>query len=171
MNFNEVKELISILDDSKLAYFEMQNESGYIKIDKSMSRNYVSNKIESNDIKTITSSDEVINSVSSKSIDTVSTKVALQDNEKVADEAEIEEGIEFIKSPIVGTFYSKSSPDAEAFVKKGDVIHKGDIVCIVEAMKLMNEITAEFDCEIVDILGEDGKMVEYSQKLFKVKKL
>ena len=165
MNFEEVKELITMLDNSKLAYFEMENKDGYIKIDKSMSRNYVSTKIE--EVKTPSTNIEAV----SKEIPAkITDKSQVIENTSVNNEVK-EEGVEFIKSPIVGTFYSKSSPDAEPFVKEGDVVHKGDIVCIVEAMKLMNEITAEFDCEIVSVVAEDAKMVEYGQKLFKVKRV
>ena len=165
MNFEEVKELITMLDNSKLAYFEMENKEGYIKIDKSMFRNYVSNKIE--EVKSPSAKNDDIN----KEIP-VENKNELQATENTSVNNEVkEEGVEFIKSPIVGTFYSKSSPDAEPFVKEGDVVHKGDMVCIVEAMKLMNEITAEFDCEIVSVVAEDAKMVEYGQKLFKVKRV
>ncbi|MGM9532520.1 acetyl-CoA carboxylase biotin carboxyl carrier protein [Intestinibacter sp.] len=165
MNFEEVKELITMLDNSKLAYFEMENKDGYIKIDKSMSRNYVSNKIDNSEINTLNKNSEAVNTISEPVVNTSKAEETV-----VADKPK-EEGVEFIKSPIVGTFYSKSSPDAEPFVKEGDVVHKGDIVCIVEAMKLMNEITAEFDCEIVSVVCEDAKMVEYGQKLFKVKRI
>lgn len=160
MNFNEVKELISILDDSRLAYFEMENEDGYIKIDKSMSRDCISNKIQ-NEVSTIENKEEKQDN----------NTVYVKENENIKNEVKTEEGIEFIKSPIVGTFYSKSSPDAEPFVQKGDKISKGEIVCIVEAMKLMNEINAEFDCEIIEVMAQEGKMVQYGQELFKVKKL
>ena len=162
MNFNEVKELISILDDSKLAYFELENEDGYIKIDKSMSRDYVPNKIQ-NEVSAIENKEEKQHN------NTISSKINI--NENITNESQVEENIEFIKSPIVGTFYSKSSPDVEPFVQKGDKVSKGDIVCIVEAMKLMNEINAEFNCEIVEIMAQEGKMVQYGQELFKVKKL
>ena len=76
-----------------------------------------------------------------------------------------------VTSPMVGTFYAAPSPDAEPFVEVGSEIKEGDVVCIIEAMKLMNEITAEFDCEIVSVVCEDAKMVEYGQKLFKVKRV
>lgn len=74
-----------------------------------------------------------------------------------------------VKSPMVGTFYSKSSPTAEAFVKIGSKVKKGDTLCIIEAMKLMNEIESEFDGEIVEILANDDEMVEYGQALFVIK--
>ena len=168
MNFEEVKELITMIDNSKLAYFEIENKDGYIKIDKSISRNYVSNKIDNSEINNLNKNSEAVNTVNTSGEPVVFTSKA---EETVVDDKTKEKGAEFIKSPIVGTFYSKSSPDAEPFVKEGDVVHKGDIVCIVEAMKLMNEITAEFDCEIVSVVCEDAKMVEYGQKLFKVKRV
>ena len=74
-----------------------------------------------------------------------------------------------IKSPMVGTFYSKPSPDKEAFVKVGDKVKKGQVVCIIEAMKLMNEIEAEFDGEVVEVCLNDGDAVEYGKSLFKLK--
>ena len=74
-----------------------------------------------------------------------------------------------IKSPMVGTFYSKPSPDKEAFVKVGDKVKKGQVVCIIEAMKLMNEIEAEFDGEVVEVCLNDGEAVEYGKSLFKLK--
>ncbi|MDR1615254.1 MAG: acetyl-CoA carboxylase biotin carboxyl carrier protein [Campylobacteraceae bacterium] len=75
------------------------------------------------------------------------------------------------KSPMVGTFYKAPSPGAEAFVKIGSVVKKGQPIAIVEAMKIMNEIDAEFDCRIVDILVEDGQPVEFDMPLFSVEKL
>lgn len=74
-----------------------------------------------------------------------------------------------VESPLVGTFYAASSPDAEPFVKKGDVVKKGQVLGIVEAMKLMNEIECEFDGVVADILVENGAMVEYGQPLFVIK--
>ncbi|MEX0778464.1 MAG: acetyl-CoA carboxylase biotin carboxyl carrier protein [Balneolales bacterium] len=73
---------------------------------------------------------------------------------------------EVIKSPIVGTFYSASSPDADAYVKVGDTIKKGDTLCIVEAMKIMNEIEAEVSGKIVEKLAQDAQPVEFDQPLF-----
>lgn len=77
----------------------------------------------------------------------------------------------FITSPIVGTFYSAPSPDAPAFVKVGDQVKNGQTVCILEAMKLMNEIQSEFDCEIEAVLVSNEQKVEYGQPLFRIKKL
>lgn len=80
----------------------------------------------------------------------------------------IQEG-KIIKSPMVGTFYSKPSPTSEAFVKVGNTVKKGDTLCIIEAMKLMNEIEAEYDGEIAEILIKDGEVVEFGTPLFRIK--
>jgi acetyl-CoA carboxylase biotin carboxyl carrier protein len=86
-------------------------------------------------------------------------------------EAPKEEEKLFITSPIVGTFYSAPAPDAPAFVKVGEHVKNGQTVCILEAMKLMNEIQAEYDCEIEAVLVSNEQKVEYGQPLFRVKKL
>ena len=83
--------------------------------------------------------------------------------------AEEEAGIVLIKSPMVGTFYLAASPDSPAFVKEGDTVNKDSTVCIIEAMKVMNEIPAELAGEIKQFLVENGESVEYGQPLFKVK--
>jgi len=77
----------------------------------------------------------------------------------------------FIKSPMVGTFYKCPSPGAPAFASVGQVIKKGQPIGIIEAMKIMNEIEAEFDCKIVEILVEDGQPVEFDMSLFSVEKV
>ncbi len=77
---------------------------------------------------------------------------------------------EVVKSPIVGTFYEASSPDADPFVKVGDHVKKGQTLCIVEAMKIMNEIEAEFSGTIQKIVAENGSPVEFDQPLFIIKK-
>jgi biotin carboxyl carrier protein len=75
-----------------------------------------------------------------------------------------------ISSPFVGTFYSAPSPDAPPFVEVGEVVRKGQVVCIVEAMKLMNEIESEADGKIVEVLAQNGQHVEYGQHLFRLAK-
>lgn len=82
---------------------------------------------------------------------------------------ESDEGFEIIKSPIVGTFYEASSPGVPAFVKQGDTVAVGQVLCLVEAMKLMNEIESETAGEIVKILVSNGQPVEYGQPLFKIR--
>jgi acetyl-CoA carboxylase biotin carboxyl carrier protein len=81
-----------------------------------------------------------------------------------------DEPIEYVTSPFVGTFYRSPSPDTPPFVDVGAVIREGQTLCIVEAMKLMNEIEAEHAGTVLEILAENGKPVEFGQKLFKVKR-
>ena len=101
---------------------------------------------------------------------------------KVVDNIDVEENIEcsatavetkqeqitgnIVKSPMVGTFYAKPSPTAEPFVEVGQVVKKGETLCIIEAMKLMNEIESEFDGKIKEILVSDGEAVEYGKPLY-----
>jgi len=76
-----------------------------------------------------------------------------------------------IRSPIVGTFYRAPSPEAEPYVEVGEVVKKGQILCVVEAMKLMNEIESEVDGKVVEILVENARPVEYGESLFKIEPL
>ena len=80
-------------------------------------------------------------------------------------------GNEYVKSPIVGTFYRAASPDTPPFAEIGKKIGKGQKICIIEAMKMMNALESEIDCEIVKILVNNGDMVEFDQPLFEVRKL
>lgn len=109
---------------------------------------------------------------STKEIQVIQKSEQLNENEKQIEVAEKEElqDEEIVKSPMVGTFYSKPSPNANSYVEIGQKVKKGDVLCIVEAMKLMNEIESEFDGEITEILVQDGESVEYGKPLFKIKK-
>lgn len=100
----------------------------------------------------------------------IATPIATVASESVAVSSPVVSG-DVILSPMVGTFYASPSPDSPAFVKKGDKVKKGQVLCILEAMKIMNELEAEFDCEIVDVLVSDAQSVEYDMPLFSVKKL
>ena len=80
-----------------------------------------------------------------------------------------EEALYYIKSPIVGTFYKSPTPNAEPFVSIGDFVEKGSVVCIIEAMKLMNEIESDLAGEIVSVLVENGQPVEYGERLFAIR--
>ena len=86
-----------------------------------------------------------------------------------ADAADAEIELAVVKSPIVGTFYRSSEPGAASFVDIGSTIKKGDVLCIIEAMKLMNEIDSEYDGEIVNIYVENGQAVQYGERLFAIK--
>ena len=88
---------------------------------------------------------------------------------KVEEPADSEAGLHIITSPIVGTFYRTPNPEAEAFVNPGDRVTKGKVLCIIEAMKLMNEIESDIDGTLVKIYPQNGQPVEYGEKLFAVR--
>ncbi len=87
----------------------------------------------------------------------------------VEKEEVIEEDLAIVKSPLVGTYYSSSTPGGTPYVEIGSKVKKGDVLCIVEAMKIMNEITSEVDGEIVEALRSDEEIVEFGMELFKIR--
>ena len=106
----------------------------------------------------------IVNNVSSRN------NIQEENDETKADKKkEDSRKLNIIKSPMVGTFYLKPSPTSDPYVEIGKEVKKGDTVCIVEAMKLMNEIESEFDGEIVEVCKKDEDMVEYGTPLFKIK--
>lgn len=84
-------------------------------------------------------------------------------------DVKVEEDCKVVTSPVVGTFYSKPSPAANPFITVGQKVKKGDVLCIIEAMKLMNEIEADCSGEIIEILAKDEEMVDFGKPLFKIK--
>ncbi|MEZ4484932.1 MAG: acetyl-CoA carboxylase biotin carboxyl carrier protein [Syntrophotaleaceae bacterium] len=94
--------------------------------------------------------------------------VAPESSTPAAAAAPADDGLETVVSPIVGTFYRAPSPESDDYVQVGSVVEKGQILCIVEAMKLMNEIEAEFKCKVVKILKDNAEPVEYGDPLFLV---
>lgn len=113
-----------------------------------------------------------INSVSTV-VATPSNKIALEDSNIIPQESVTTDLIktEIIKSPIVGTFYRSPSPDAPAFTEVGKTVMKGEPLCVLEAMKMMNTLDCEYNCEVVKVLVNNGDLVEFDQPLFEVKKL
>lgn len=158
MEFEKIKELIKIVDSSNLAFFELENGNEHIKMDKSLVRGNVENKTNSSSNNSEFIAKEEINNC--KKIESTKEEV---------EEVNEDDGNITITSPMVGTFYSSSSPEGEPFIKTGDTISKGKIICIIEAMKLMNEIESEYNGIITKCLVNNGDMVEYGQPLFKVK--
>ena len=90
-------------------------------------------------------------------------------NEVNIEEPSKDENCNIVKSPLVGTYYAAATPGGEPYVKVGSKVKKGDVLCIIEAMKIMNEITSEFDGEVVEVLRSDEEIVEFGMELFKIK--
>ena len=156
MDYKDIKKLIDDMGNSNLDSLEIEFPEG-IKI--SMTKN--SKKVNtSNGVKS-----QVIEASAPMTVPTV------QENKETSlvNVQQKEENFKIVKSPMVGTFYASSSPDKDPYVKIGDRVHKGQVLCIVEAMKLMNEIESEFDGEIVEICANNEDVVEYGTPLFKIK--
>lgn len=152
MEYSDIKKLIEDMGNSKLTSLDIEFPDG-IKI-----------KMEKKDEKII----EKV--VSTENMNTFPINDNLNTNEEVIEKnikSEEKEG-KIIVSPMIGTFYAKPSPDSNPFVEVGKNIKKGDTVCIVEAMKLMNEIESEFDGKVVEVFVKDGQMVDFGKPLFRI---
>lgn len=145
MNLEHIKVLIDMVDRSEITEFNYEDKELKVVLKKEK---------------------EIRESV------TMPVKHLTQEQIQVKEPASTDEFIEdaiTINAPMVGTFYKSPSPEADPYVKVGDKVTNNSIVCILEAMKLFNEIQAEVSGEIIEILAEDGQLVEYGQPLFKVK--
>jgi acetyl-CoA carboxylase biotin carboxyl carrier protein len=148
MDIKDIENIIKILKQNEVTEFELEQEGTRVKLARTPAGGYAS----------VESRVDVIPAV----------QVAMATGPVAVAAAPQEDLGRFVKveSPIVGTFYRKPSPDAELFVKEGDVVSKGATLCIVEAMKLMNEIESPTSGKIVKILGAEGKVVEFGEVLF-----
>lgn len=149
MEYDKIKQLMEDMGNSKLSSIEIDFPDG----------TKISMKKEDKEIV------KVVDNLAYSEIKENSNTVQKKLEEKIKNE---EENYEIVKSPMVGTFYAKPSPTSENYVELGKKVKKGDILCIIEAMKLMNEIESEFDGEVKEILVKDGEMVEYGKPLFKL---
>ncbi len=157
MNLNEIKQLIEIINGSDLQ--ETIIEEGNFKIILRRSTSNVTTQVmPAQQYQAV----PVLSAVQQGAAPVMAATPQPAKSEPAADLVES-------RSPIVGTFYQSSSPDSPPFVAVNDVIKKGDVLCIIEAMKLMNEIEAEVSGTIVEILVENGQAIEYDQPLFRIK--
>lgn len=165
MDYKNIQELIKTMSDSKLSSLEIEAEGICIRMRKGEENPGV---VVCREKEMTEKPQQVVNKVVEEI--SLESSVIEKAQEELSKTKVVDNSIT-VNSPIVGTFYSATSPDAEPYVKKGSKVKKGDVLCIVEAMKLMNEIEAEDDYEIVDILLKNEEMVEYGQPMFKVVKL
>ena len=162
----EIREIIKLVDASSLDEFVYEAEGTKVKLKKS---NGVVTQVVAPKVET----EAVVQQPAVKEVETSKVQVEVTSAPAQSAEPKVEvaaaENLHKITSPMVGTFYKSPNPDSPAFVKVGDQVGDETIVCIVEAMKLFNEIEAEIEGEIVEILVKDGQLVEYGQPLFLVK--
>ncbi|OWZ84083.1 acetyl-CoA carboxylase biotin carboxyl carrier protein [Natranaerobius trueperi] len=141
MDYKEIIKLMKEMNDSDLTKLKIEENNVVIEMEK-----------QNNDVSVTKEKPSL------EKTDVETKEVNLDDDD-----------IEIVTAPIVGTFYSAPSPDKEDYVKVGSKVEKGDVLCIVEAMKIMNEIESEVSGEVVEILCANDDSVEYGQELFKIK--
>ena len=163
MDLNQLKQILDLVREHELAEFEIENDGMRVRIRKDARATHATP-----------------NSAAALPVAVPAPAVAglppgpaaagggapAADSESAAD-TEIELAV--VKSPIVGTFYRSSEPGSAAFVDVGSAVKKGDVLCIIEAMKLMNEIDSEYDGEVVNVYVENGQPVQYGERLFAIR--
>ena len=163
MKIQEIREIIKLVDQSSLDEFLYESEGTKIKLKKNV-KGFVGSTSENFDSSSMVEQPKQVEVKAPITQETQVPSVVEEATERVVDSS-----LHTIISPMVGTFYQSSSPDAATYAEVGTKVTTDTIVCIVEAMKLFNEIEAEIDGEIVEILVKDGQLVEYGQPLFLVK--
>jgi acetyl-CoA carboxylase biotin carboxyl carrier protein len=158
MNQKELKELIEFLIEKDIAEFELERGDVKVKIKRASQHTVVQARAEA---------PYVAVTAPQPGASAVVVPPAAPPAEPV--EPVPEENLHIVKSPIVGTLYEAPSPGAPPFVKVGDVVEVGQVLCIVEAMKLLNEIESDVAGEIVKKLGANGQPIEYGQELFAIR--
>ena len=154
MDINEIKKLIKVFENAKVTELSIQEGDLKIKISKNganLPTGIAPQNLASLELPVVSQPEPVSAQPESKS-------------------AETDEDFHIINSPIVGTFYRAPAPDADSYVEIGDTVSAGSVLCIVEAMKLMNEIECDVNGKVAQILVENGTPVEYNQPLFKISK-
>ena len=155
MNVEEIKELMALFNDSNMTEFHLSNEEFEVQFSKR--EEYP--QVVSNAVAPVAN---VASPVEAAPVNAAPSAEAQEDPQVAAD-------AKYITSPIVGVVYLQSSPDADPFVQVGKQITSNDTVCIIEAMKIMNEIKSDFNGEVVEVLVENGQMVDFGQKLFAIR--
>ena len=148
MQIKEIAELIQIIEKSAIEEFELERSGVRIRVKKGVPQPSGATRTETQ-------------------VQIAPTEAATQAEPEP--EPAPEEGLQIFKAPSVGTFYLAPKPDAEAFVKVGDYVSEGTVVCIIEAMKIFNQIECDVKGEIVRILVENGQPVEYGEPLFQIR--
>jgi|TARA_B110000881_G_scaffold114806_1_gene100787 acetyl-CoA carboxylase biotin carboxyl carrier protein len=153
MDIRKVKKLIEMLEESNLEEIEIQEGEESVRLVKNKPNNLISNQ-----------------PIYTESIQAIEDGTPKRSKEVLEEPVENEDSGDLINSPMVGTFYASASPGSKPFISVGDHVNEGDVVCIVEAMKMMNEIKSEFSGKVLSINVENSQPVEYGQALFEISK-
>jgi acetyl-CoA carboxylase biotin carboxyl carrier protein len=155
MTLDEIKQLIEFIKSNELSEFELEHDGVKIRIKSGSAQQVVA-------MPQVTMAPPVMAPVAAP----VAAPTAPAPAAPAADDGG---ELAIVKSPIVGTFYRAAEPGAKAFASVGDVVRKGQVLCIIEAMKLMNEIDSEYDGEITSVYVENGQAVQYGERLFAIR--
>ena len=156
MNFKQIQQLIKFVSKTDVAEVNIENNNFKINIKGSKSKvNEASSPIVQQSVP-----------IPIQTPQPVVAPTPISQPDKIEDSVSSNDSYKTIKSPIIGTFYRKPSPDKDVFVNVGDTVNEGDTLCVIEAMKLFNEIESDFSGKIVKILVEDASPVEFDQPLF-----
>lgn len=148
MEYEKIKQLMDDMGNSKLTSLDIEFPDGIkIKMEKNNSKQVV-----------VTNAEEQV----------ITEDVNNNNNTEINSKQEVKEEGNIVKSPMIGTFYMRPSPDSIPFVEVGKEVKKGTVLCIIEAMKLMNEIESEYEGKIAEIFVKDGEPVDYGKPLFRI---
>jgi acetyl-CoA carboxylase biotin carboxyl carrier protein len=162
MNFDDIERILELVREHDLTEFELERDGLKLRVRKSGGSHH--HAVQET---TVAPGVQVpIQPPLPPLLASVAPPPALSDS-SAPDETELEFAV--VKSPIVGTFYRSSEPGSAPFVEVGEQVKKDQVLCIIEAMKLMNEITSEYEGEVVSVYVENGKPVQYGERLFAIK--
>jgi len=161
MDFNQLKQILGLVDEYGLAEFEIEHEGLRLRVRKDSGA--VAPAVPA------APASPLAVAPAGGSASAAPPAAAAQGKTESANAVDAEIDLAVVKSPIVGTFYRSPEPGAPSFVDIGTTVKKGQVVCIIEAMKLMNEIDSEYDGEIVNIYVENGQSVQYGERLFAIR--
>ena len=161
MDLEQIRQILDLVREHDLSEFEIEHEGLRLKVRKDANGSHI--------VSLPAPSAPLVLPPSPASLPSEASVPSAQSVAASADAGDAEIELAVVKSPIVGTFYRSSEPGAASFVDIGSTVKKGDVLCIIEAMKLMNEIDSEYDGEIVNIYVENGQAVQYGERLFAIR--
>jgi acetyl-CoA carboxylase biotin carboxyl carrier protein len=162
MDLEQIKQILDLVREHELSEFEIEHDGLRLKVRKDANGSHVVSLPAPAPPLVLPPSGAAPPAAAAPAASAVSAAVEAAD-------ADLELELAVVKSPIVGTFYRSSEPGAASFVDVGSTVKKGDVLCIIEAMKLMNEIDSEYDGEIVNVYVENGQAVQYGERLFAIR--
>jgi acetyl-CoA carboxylase biotin carboxyl carrier protein len=162
MHYDEIKQLIDLFEQTDLTEMELTRENTGLRLVRNISGNGVVQTVApAGAVPSLSELEDIVATVQN------GAKEAMAQN-SASPAAPVEEKGTVITAPIVGTFYASAAPDKPPYVKVGDVVGEGDTLCIIEAMKFMNEVPSETGGTVTEILVQDGDFVEFGQPLFRI---